>query len=323
MCRVLVSGLLISLFASCITPSVGSSDFDRRDYLIQTLSLFNQKKLSLQSNESWGGDWLYRRMRLALIDEEMRALKPDLLIMQQVMSRQGSSSEDDLKVLHAGALLGYEYDTVKVSHHPDTDEVESLAVSLARPLSIRNIPEDREREWSLGDDGYLAAFLVRTDDQPIAVFNVQMPSDLSQNDQWYDQIRQRMSEFLKKNSICRERAILAGYFSADDSSNLFGDFLESSQLKSTAMGFCQAARNCFTATPENELFAVTESGSVPAHSDRIYVHKDAYVFTARRFMAKSREADPYLKRFSLNRLWPTQRFGWEVSTLLQKCVDAD
>ena len=175
-----VMGLFITVSAvACVTPLERGSDFDRRDYLIQTLSLFNQKSPSLISDRSWNGDWLFRRMRLSLVDEEMRELKPDLLILQGVMNRKDSSSENDLDILHAGALLGYEYEKVEVASYPDSEEVESLAVSLARPLAVRRIPDTRPRFWPLGEQGWLAAFLIRTDDQPIAVFNVEMPRDLS------------------------------------------------------------------------------------------------------------------------------------------------
>ncbi len=315
-CTILVVACMLS---GCVSWFSHSAGYDKRPYTIQSLPLFDQKMHSTLSQESWNGDWIFRRKRLAMVDAELRRSKPDLLVMQEVMSRRGSSSEDDIALLAAGALAGYESERVEVREFDDTFETESLAVMMARPLAIMPMAEDVKRYWTVGNDGHMAAFLIATDDQPMVVIDVKMPADLSKSFVWYTFIQERAKEFLESVKLCPERMILAGYIPGDQSSARFQEFLMTLQSKSTTTGFCQVASDCFTSAPSNDLFTATIPADVPAHNDRIFVHQAAYVFSAARTMVVDDPNVPYARKFGLKRLWPTQRFGWSATVLLPRC----
>jgi hypothetical protein len=310
----LISGIIYG----CVSWFRPTISFDSRSLSIQTLSLFDQRE-TVPGKVSWAGDWIMRRERLDLIDQELRNEKPDILIFQSMMSRKGSPSESDRLILQAGSLRGYEATVDTVSQFDDTLEEESMAIFASSPLRIDPSSSEKRQLWGIGADGYLSATVLRTEDDPVVVFNVQMPSRIGRKFLWYTFIHQRISEFLQAGGFCRERIIVAGYLPADQGAVRFQTFLQDLELKDTSLGFCTIANTCFTGTPSNELFVVTNPDEPGAQLDRILVNAKSSVLAAGRNITASQPSSAYFKRYGLSRVWAVQRFGWRATVRLPKC----
>lgn len=317
---VLLSFILLS---NCSFFSGGEA-FDSRSFSVQTLSLFSQRIGPRENRPPWKGDWVFRRDRLKLIDDELHTVKPDLLILQDVMERRKSPSEADRAILLAGALQSYDWESLPVREWEDTEEDQSLAVAADLPLKIQKeetIP-GLQRVWMVGSDGYMAESLVSYEGDAIAIFNVQMPSRVGRTYLWYTFIQERIAAALKARKTCPLRIIVAGYLPANQDANRFNSFIEALQLKDASEGFCDVASKCLTATNTNDLFAASTSEAIPYHADRILVSRQAIVQSSSMNFSESHPASEYRELFGIEKLWPTARFGWLASIRFPKCRDA-
>jgi endonuclease/exonuclease/phosphatase family metal-dependent hydrolase len=295
------------------------SGSDVRFVTIQTLSLFNQREPSRLSKVSWKGDWVFRRERLELIDRELRNIKPDLLILQETMSKIESPSESDRNILLAGALSEYDWHLRVVKEYEDSQEAESMAVAVGLPLRIDRAQTLSRRElWDIGNDGYLVATSVDIDGTPLTVFNVQMPLSENNRDLWYLFIRDRIIERIKDEGSCPRRIVVAGFLPGSQDSARYRDFMTQLQLKDVSASFCEQEGRCYTSTPLNEIFMATIGDERPSRSDRILVHQNTYVKSSGVNFQNSIE-NHRTKPFGLAYLWPTQRFGWTASVRFSIC----
>lgn len=317
----IVFALFAGVVVSCSLSFLGrTTSFDSKPITIQTVDFFNQRIESLTAKKRWKGDWLFRRSRLELIDRELRQVKPDLLILQQVMARKHSPSESDSSILRAGALTDYEWQELTVRDYPDTKEAESMAVAVGLPLRIVPSSDASARNlWMLGSDGFMTATTVDLEWQPMGVFNVQMPSDASTAGRWYSFIEERITEYLHRHKICPRRTIVSGFLPATGDVDRFAHFSESLELKDSSLGYCQAASRCYTATPTNDIFMATSSDQASSQVDRILVHRSTYIYSSTRNFATASTDSRFLKAFGLPSLWPTRRFGWTITARLPRC----
>ncbi len=321
----------LALLLSVAVTSVGCVDdllsrgsgYDQRQLTIETASLFNQRMPTRLARKSWRGDWLFRRDRLELVDDELRDIKPDIFIAQEVMAKRGSASESDLRILKAGALSEYDFKAQQVIDYPDTDELESLVVAIGTPLKFSRLEAaEGERElWVMGNQGYLMVATIDVEDQPVTVFNVQMPPQEDNSYLWYSFIQERIAERLKRFNHCPKRVVVAGLLPGDEGAKRFSDFVAASSLKDVSAGYCQTASRCFTSTPTNDIFMATIGDETPARNDRIFVHQSAYVYSSARDLDRSDSNSRYAREFGLTRLWPSQRFGWVTTVRLARCTE--
>lgn len=326
--RALAAGCLLltcaALLGGCITGLFRrSGGFDQRPLTVQALSLFNQRVPSRLVKRSWKGDWIFRRDRLELIDAELRNVKPDLLIAQELMAKLGSTAESDQRILAAGSLGDYEWTTRQVEDYPDTQEVQHMAFALGTSLAFRKLEADERDLWLMGTGGYLAAASFDYEDQPVTVFNVQMPTETDTTYLWYSFVQERVLEWLKRNHSCPKRVIVAGLMPGDEGARRYAEFVRSLQLRDVSAGFCQVASRCFTATPTNDIYMATVGDESPTRIDRIYTHQSALVYTSARNFVDSDPSNRYAREFGLARLWPTQRFGWGAQVRLARCTDEE
>ncbi|RZA10050.1 MAG: hypothetical protein EOP10_35410 [Proteobacteria bacterium] len=117
-----------------------AKEFDERSFSVLNLNLFNQRTPSSMSAKSWKGDWLFRRERLDLVDEQLRISRPDIVAFQEALTRQDSPSESDMNILSAGALEGYEWDASLVQTYRDTQEMQYHAVAVGLPVKLSPSP---------------------------------------------------------------------------------------------------------------------------------------------------------------------------------------
>lgn len=322
--RLLAGSLLFGLATACIRDLFHeTAGFDSRPLAIQTLSLFNQRPANRLGKKSWKGDWIFRRDRLDLIDLELRNRKPDILFLQQVMDKLGSAVESDRAILGAGVLSDYEWRQQKVEEYGDSDEAESLAIAVSSPAKFLLLHPEQKETWMLGLKGYASAQTLEFEDQPLTLFNVQMPAKDNGSSIWYSFLQERIAEKIKHDHLCAKRLIVAGFLPGDEKSRQMSTFLQKLQLKDVATGFCQLANNCYTATPTNELFVATVGDEAPSRTDKILLHRSAYVYASARSFEEADPSSRYAREFGLTRLWPTERFGWFAQVRLSRCLDAE
>jgi hypothetical protein len=305
----------------CVTELFDlSGGFDGRAVTVQTADLFNQRAPSRLAKRSWKGDWILRRDRLEMVDTELRNSKPDLILLQDVMAKEGSGAESDYRILKAGALTDYEWRLSKVESYEDTQETQSMAIAVG--IGLRFIPTaEGEREtWVMGAGGYLAAATVEYEDQPLLVFDVQMPPHNDNDYLWYSFVQERIKERVARAKTCMKRVIVAGYLPGDEGARRYVEVLAELKLRDAALGFCQIPNKCFTATPANDLYLASVGDEAPTRTDKILFHQSALLYSSARNFEDSDPNSRYIREFGVNRLWPTQRFGWVANARLARCT---
>lgn len=297
--------------------------FDQRPITVQTLSLFNQRDPSRLVKRSWKGDWILRRDRLDLIDGELRNTKPDILLLQDMIAKVGSTAESDRRILSAGALIDYEWRDRKVESYADTQEIQSLGIAVGVPYRFVKDAEGERDLWLMGTGGYLEAATVDYEGQPVTVFNVQMPLQTDTSYLWYSFVQERVTERLKRTRACPKRVVIGGLMPGDEGARRFAQFVQTLQLRDVSSGFCQIASKCFTATPTNDIYMATIGDESPTRVDRIFAHQSALVYSSVRDFDDSDPNNRYAREFGLSRLWPTQRFGWVAQLRLARCSEQE
>ena len=311
------------LLHSCVLfPFKSEASYDSKTINIQSINLFNQRDLSSASKGNWRGDWLFRRLRLSVIDQELRSSKPDILVFQEGMERLGSPSESDEAILSAGALQGYDWQKTEIRTYDDTQESESMGVAVGLPLKLKELLGTRN-SWVLGNDGYMTVNVITLESQPIVIFNVQMPPKIGRKYLWYTFIQERVSDFVRTGKFCPKRVIIAGYMPTEQGAQRFQSFKDALRLKDTGDEFCNVASECYTASPENELYLAVSESILSGQVDKILVHQNALVFSGSRNLSTPHENLDYISRYSLHKLWPGKRYGWTASIRLPRCTDSE
>lgn len=291
--------------------------YDNNEITVQVLSLFDQVSESkIKNSASWKGDWIFRRQRLAIIDQELLSIKPDLAIFQEVMAKKQSFYESDEAILQSGSLVNYQWEKSVVGVHQDTAEEESLAIAVGVPLKLNTT----QQPLPLTEKSFIFAATLVSERQKSPVFNLKVAKEDSKNPQIIRLISQQMEAYLIQNQLCAKRVILAGTLPFDEDNILYQEFKNKWGLIDVAKEICQVERNCYTTSESNEIFLKTSEGEKPSRMDKILVHKYSTVTSStRNFLLSKTPEFLYYKKFGLASLWPSQRFGWLASIKLMRC----
>jgi len=317
---------LALLLGGCVSWFGFGTQYDEHSFVVQTIDLFNQRDLSKATGTpaSWRGDWIFRRLRLAAVDRQLHGNRPELLILQSAMEREGSPSESDSAILGAGVLNGYDWREVPAITYGDTNESQNLAVAVALPLKInRQLLGTSHDSWKMGEGGFLTLTVVDYESQPLSIFNVQMPPEERGEFPWYTFVQERVTEHLRDKHQCNKRVIIAGYMPGDLASRRIAEMLETLQMKETSRGFCFQPDRCFTSTINNEMFMLSAADTTSQQTNKIFVQEDTDVYSNNVVMNEAESAPYYIRRFGLTQLWPTQRYGWSATIRLARCDKGD
>lgn len=317
--RLLFAFALLLQMSCALLSGNGQKDFDERSFSVLNLNLFNQRTPSSFNAKSWKGDWLFRRERLELVDEQLRISRPDIVVFQEALTRRDSPSESDMNILSAGSLEGYEWDASLVQTYRDTQELQYHAIAVGLPVKLLPRDESIKSVWPLGVDGAMSYTLLELDAKPIVLVNVMMPNTTQRADAWYELVRAEIRELLKNLSVCPQRLILSGYIPGSSIWKGYSELLTEFNLKDTTTGFCEAASDCLTTSTQNDLFAAINNGQAASHSERILVHADTIVFSSGTAMSKMRPNSENGPQYGVHRLWASPRFGWESELRLARC----
>lgn len=293
--------------------------YDDRSFSILNLNLFNQRVPSTLVQKSWKGDWLFRRERLELIDEQLRISRPDIIVFQELLTRRGSPSESDINILSYGALEGYEWDADLVTYFRDSQEMQYHATAVGLPVKLAVNDKISKKFWPIGIDGFMSYSLLELDQKVMLLVNLSMPQNVQKVDHWYKSVRNEIRELIASNRLCPQRLMVSGYVPGGMAWEGYSEFLKEFELKDTASGFCEAASDCLTSSNFNDIFMATAQGQSPSHSERILVHKDAIVTSSNVVMNKMRDKTIYGNSYGLQRLWASRVFGWLSEIRLPQC----
>ncbi|RYZ58403.1 MAG: hypothetical protein EOP07_07160 [Proteobacteria bacterium] len=297
----------------------GPKEFDERSFSVLNLNVFNQRTPSSLSNKNWKGDWLFRRERLELIDEQLRITRPDIIVFQEVLTRRDSPSESDINILSAGALEGYEWDASLVQSYRDTQEMQYNTTAVGLPVKLVSRDITLKSVWPIGVDGAMSFSLLELDQNPIVLINLQMPDATQRADAWYSFVRTELRSLLKATGICPQRMIVSGHIPGSSIWKGYSEFLSEFNLKDTTSGFCEAASDCLTTSTQNDLFAAINNGQGASHSERVLVHSESIIFSSGTAMAKLRPTSVNGPQYGVHRLWASPAFGWETELRLARC----
>ncbi len=306
------------LLASCVTPDdKRSQDYDLHEVRTQFFSLFNQRTYPQNLSNNWKGDWLFRRERLILIDKELGELKPNIIILQDVMERDGNAFEADRSILASNALKSYRWSLTPIEHYQDTGEIESLAIAVSTPLTPE--PTTTANLFRVG----LSLFSfesVKVENQNIAILNVKMSENITVEE--FDRLLHLVELRLNDESLCPERFIVAVYAPVEVRDRL----LENTNrlgLQDVAKGFCNMESQCYTAHARNGIFFLARGETPPSRSDFIFVPKSAKIsMSTPTFGQAQKIPTDHFKSFGLKDLWPSERSGWFSSLRFARCVDS-
>lgn len=319
--RVLAPLLFFGLIQTSCALFGGQSqkEFDERSFSILNLNLFNQRNQSSLSTKNWKGDWLFRRERLELIDEQLRVSRPDIVVFQEALTRRDSPSESDMNILSAGALEGYEWDASLVQAYRDTQEMQYNTAAVGLPIKLMSRDTNVKAVWPIGVDGAMSYSLLELDQRPILLVNLQMPEATQRADAWYGFVRSELRGLLKMTGICPQRLIVSGHIPGSSIWRGYSEFVTEFNLKDTTTGFCEAASDCLTTSTQNDLFSAINNGQGASHSERILVHNDSIIFSSGTSMMKMRPTSVNGPQYGVHRLWASPNFGWEAELRLARC----
>ena len=299
-------------------PAAGR--YDDRSVSVLNLNLFNQRIPSNLVQRNWKGDWLFRRERLELIDEQLRISRPDIVVFQELLTRRGSPSESDINILSYGALEGYQWDADLVAAFKDTQEMEYQAAAVGLPVKLL-APESASKPFSpISIDGFLSYSMLEIDQQPILLVNLSMPNGTRKIDHWYTAVSAEIKILLKQFNLCHQRLVISGYIPGGPLWTEYVNFINEFSLKDSSSGFCEAATDCLTTSMQNDLFLATAQDQSPSHSEKILVHRDTIVNFSSVVMNKLKPKTVNGSMYGLQRLWASREFGWLADIRLQQCA---
>ena len=309
---------IILLLTSCISSSGGPerAGYDKSPLNVYTFSMFNQ---IVESAPEIAGDWVLRRERLQALDEQIRVGIPNVLVMQEVMKRQGSVIDSDVAILSAGSLSEFEFFVSKTSSHSPTYEDQSLAVAVGLPAQFnRFVQQSGETLVQIGKSSFVQFGVADLGGNLSLIGNVQI--DRKDNEvATYLNLASAVNRWLSRKELCPFRIIIGGYFPYPQKGMTV--LKELTGLKDTSEGACIRKNDCLTSTSLNEFSRLADGERPPAREDFVLVHNETIVFDSRRSLIDEVDGlsigEKGVKR-SL-KYWFSERAAWRSVVRLPIC----
>lgn len=306
-----------SLLGSCASlPNFSQSSYDQKILVFRTYNLFNQRIPPNHTNLNWKGDWIFRRERLELIDRELRLSRPDVLLFQQMLTKDENSFESDQNILAEGSLSGYEWSTQPVVNHEDTSETESHGLVYSLPLRL--VPQGNEKGSIkiFPGESKVTHNVLAFENEPITIFNIEIKR-VTEN--LFAEIAQYIFDLVNKKELCLERVLIGGYFGETSPRKIIDAFQKYFPIKNVSTGFCEIEIKCYTSTPFNELFLVTTNINSSYQSDYFFTHNKTIIFTSNIVFEKGSSIKDLDNKYGMSKFWGSRTFGLETGVKLKKC----
>lgn len=309
--------LVILAVNSCASWFAADEEhYDDRPLTIAVANLFSQLDRPRDLSFSWTGDWEFRRDRLALIDRDLRALRPDIVALQDMMERSGSRTDSDRAILRAASLNSYNWAKFDIAQLEELGETRSFAVATLKPIDVEVVTNE---VIPMGSDGFMTTFKITGLPQPVLLFNVSLPLTSEDKSIWYPFLEEKIGKTIAIEKLCVERVIVAGSLPVDIELQKFQSFLKKLNLRDSSVGFCQVAERCATSTSQNDIFRAIHGDTNPLQTQRILVSQAAYIAGSSRILATPENSDSYNGKYKLDKLWPSAQFGWITKVKLPLC----
>lgn len=313
--------LSLAIINGCKSWSSSAPRLGKKDLIIQTLSLYNQHLTpDKESSQTWKGDWLLRHKRLTLIDQNLSNEHPDLIFFQEVLEKKDNIYQSDINILKAGTLNSYDIKKSSVITFESTAEIESGVLAYKQDEDLLSA-FDPAITWKMGEDGYIILNKTTFENKPLYLFNVKMPQTTN-HQKWFQFMENKIQgTLLSPNHKCKNRIIIAGFFVGEPDSIHYQNFLRNLSLKDSARGFCEMKTSCATQVLDHNLAQIALTNSSNRRSDRILVHQSTSVMNSEvNFNNKVPAQEKLKKKYGLNFIYPSLRFGWKTNIVLAKCL---
>lgn len=289
---------------------------------VQYVPMFKQQNVNLDGQAyNWAGDWIFRRERLELLDKQIIAVKPDVVLFQDLVFRDYSPSESEFYILSASSLSDYSWHISKTNFLRLTEETISTAVAAALPLKVDLLKSYGTKNFkNLNDNGgYLVASILKSPDGRIGVVSLDLRGNSNSGEVSYDGVVEALAELVNSTGICKERFIIAGVIPEDRIYNRDLDLISRLEMRDVAYGFCDEISSCYTDTKDNRLFQITNSSSINGRSRRILVHQKAEVIASGRNLMEKLKWKKINDVYNLKSTPFSDRYGWLTTLNLPTC----
>lgn len=312
--------------AGCaFSPSDALFSYDADHVTVQYLNLFNQKAhKGVAKRRSWSGDWVFRRERLALIDSALRNIKPDILFFGEMLQKNSSPYDDDRVILSAGALQNHGWQAGAVKTHREGDEIESLAIVTAPPTrrdfmqlgrgpAVTGLVAEGEAHML-----YLAQEIAG---QQTLFVNVDIPRtvDLDRQFSLLNGLLGQAREIGEQAGVCPSRVIVGSHDGIPPRHASYQELLERHRLQDSAAGRCKNPSDCYSASPQNELFLRTFGDVAPESPVKIMAGKGVIIYEAGLNFEGIFPVSPYARKYELGMMFMSHEFGWRAIMRLPRC----
>jgi hypothetical protein len=295
------------------------SAYEERRIVIQLATLFEQNNVKSPREISWAGDWIFRRQRLNVLDDQLGAIKPDIVLLQGLTYREFSPSESEVKILSAGALANYNWHVSKVDENITTEEVIATGAAFALPLKVDTMRTYSEQQsWDIGAvNGYVILSRFLTPSGGGALVSIKLPPENLKF--WYERLELALEEIIQKSEICPERFIFAGELPEDKIDNADESIFERLGFKDAATGYCGDLTECYTEDGTNPINKSLSDGVVPTRNLRMYVHGQTKIYASLRNLTNTVKIDARNDKYKIGEMSASHRYGWLSTILLPKC----
>jgi len=318
--RILIFIIFYVALDSCASFSslLKKKSWENTVLTVETLSLFNQKIPTMENGiNSWEGDWLFRRKRLALLDKLLENNLPNIIFFQEMLLKNAIDS--DAAILESSSLAYYKNLPVFIKEDPETDEEEFASVYLR----FEDLPPDAvkatKKVWKLDDSSYLVFQKLIVSGKPLYLFNVNLSSESKNPEQFFIFLRNKIEESIMAQEDCLNHIIVAGHFGGEKlhNLNLMMRFLG---LIDTASDFCDDGKMCDTKNPSNPILNSSSLENKFSRTDRIFVHKSTRIENAGITYSEHTSSLPSFKaKYQLHSMAPSLRYGWQAKIKFARC----
>lgn len=289
----------------------------REQVTIQVAPLFlqeNQKDPSI----NWQGDWIFRRKRLDLLDQQLATSKPDVIVFQDLIYRAYSPSESEQNLLSAGSLANYSWHVAKTGYLESSEETIASGVAAALPSRIDFAKTMSSKEvWEIEGGAKVVYTQVKTENGSIALLSVNAfgaSGKLS-----YASLQEVFSEISMLSAVCPERIVLTGDLPQDRVYGLDEEFMRSNALKDAAVGFCDEVDLCYTESRQNPVARLLGGLVNSDRNIRVLLHSDVKVISSGRNLDKKSTVDTEVKFYGLDAYTVSDKYGWLVVASFPIC----
>ena len=288
-------------------------------FIVQTLPLFNQRTDVVSgTKKSWKGDWIFRRKRLNLVDEEINKKSPNIVFFQELMKKNNKSDSDSI-ILEYSSLAYHKPFTFSYQKYEETGE-EEFAATYVRMGNYSVDADDQYVLEKLKQGGYFVFQKILLDQVPFYLINVKMGDGPVA--EGFLELQEKIKKHLDGVKKCYNQILVAGHFKGQTNHPSFIRFLKTFDLVDSAWDFCEMNKNCYTESQSNPILNSSTVENKIYRSERILTHKTSKIDQSEiAFEKEEKTLNNLKKEYHLNTITPSIRYGWQAKISFGICLN--